>query len=151
MNFNTGFSFAILFYFSFILLHCAGQKSISSSLNDTKTKLLPCPKSPNCVGTFETKGSKKMDALLFDSDLPTAIQRMDSILQKFSNVTLLSKSERHLHYTFKTKLGGFKDDVEFLFDPTTKKIHFRSASRKGWSDAGANKRRMKKISKQWKS
>ena len=40
---------------------------------------------------------------------------------------------------------GFVDDVEFLLDPANKQLHFRSASRVGYSDLGANKRRMNKI------
>jgi len=39
---------------------------------------------------------------------------------------------------------GFVDDVEFFF-PDTAVIHMRSASRVGYSDFGANRKRLEKI------
>ena len=39
---------------------------------------------------------------------------------------------------------GFVDDVEFLF-PKEKIIHVRSASRIGYSDFGANRRRVEHL------
>jgi uncharacterized protein (DUF1499 family) len=41
----------------------------------------------------------------------------------------------------------FIDDVEFVFDDETKTVHFRSASRTGYSDFGVNRRRMDDIRK----
>ena len=39
----------------------------------------------------------------------------------------------------------FGDDVEFFFDEADSVIHFRSASRLGYSDLGVNRRRMEGI------
>ncbi len=50
-----------------------------------------------------------------------------------------------MHYEFTSFLLRFVDDVEFLFDDETKTIHFRSASRTGYGDLGANRRRMEEI------
>ncbi len=135
--------------FLLLFLSCTTTQRNFSSLNDSKTALAPCPKSPNCVSSTALKKKKKLSPLIIKTKTPVAIHQLDSIIQTFPKITLISKSENHLHYTFKTKLGGFTDDVEFLFDESNKLIHFRSASRAGWSDAGANKRRMKKIAKAW--
>jgi len=43
------------------------------------------------------------------------------------------------------------DDVEFSFDDTNKLINFRSASRKGYSDLGVNRKRMEEIRKRFES
>jgi uncharacterized protein (DUF1499 family) len=37
------------------------------------------------------------------------------------------------------------DDVEFVFEDETKTIHFRSASKTGYSDFGVNRNRMEEI------
>ncbi len=44
--------------------------------------------------------------------------------------------------TFRTPLLRFTDDVSFLLDDQTKLMHFRSASRVGHSDLGANRKRL---------
>jgi len=135
--------------FLFLFLSCSTTQRNFSSLNDSKTELAPCPNSPNCVSSNALKKRKKLAPLKFKTDISIAIHQLDSIVQTFAKVTLVSKSEDYLHYTFKTKVGSFTDDVEFLFDKPSKLIHFRSASRVGWSDNGVNKRRMKQISKAW--
>ena len=52
---------------------------------------------------------------------------------------LVEEDESYLHYEFTSLLLRFVDDVEFLFDETTKTVHFRSASRTGHSDLGVNR------------
>ncbi len=58
---------------------------------------------------------------------------------------LVEEDESYLHYEFTSLLLRFVDDVEFLFDDETKTIHFRSASRTGYSDLGVNRRRMEQV------
>ena len=58
---------------------------------------------------------------------------------------LVEEDEDYLHYEFTSLLLRFVDDVEFVFDDATKTIHFRSASRTGYSDLGVNRRRMEEI------
>lgn len=65
-----------------------------------------------------------------------------------SNAKIIAEFDNHIHYEVTTKVGKFKDDVEFYWDEKAKVIHFRSASQKGWYDFGANKRRMKKLTKE---
>jgi uncharacterized protein (DUF1499 family) len=58
---------------------------------------------------------------------------------------LVDEDESYLHYEFTSLLLRFVDDVEFLLDETTKTIHFRSASRTGYSDLGVNRKRMEQV------
>lgn len=52
---------------------------------------------------------------------------------------------RYLRATFTSRLLRFVDDVEFLVDESENHLHFRSASRLGFTDFGANRRRMENI------
>jgi uncharacterized protein (DUF1499 family) len=131
-----------------ILLSMSWTTDSSSSFSE-KTKLDPCPNSPNCVSTQETRKRKRMRPILFTESPDLAIEKLEKMLASKSRVTLVEKKGNYLHYEFKTKIGKFIDDVEFLFDEETKQIHFRSASRKGYGDFGKNKRRMKKIRKEY--
>lgn len=131
----------MLFYFCLLLF--ANTASSNSQIE-------PCPASPNCVCTLDTEPSRKrMEPLTFDGNLEKAKSRMRELIQKMENAELQEETDNYLHFTFKTKLGKFIDDVEFEFNEANKEIDFRSASRVGYSDMGANKRRMKKITKLW--
>ena len=57
---------------------------------------------------------------------------------------LLANTNKFIHIEFTSKIFRFVDDVEFYFDEPGV-IHFRSASRVGYSDMGVNKNRMEEI------
>lgn len=114
------------------------------------SRLKKCPSSPNCVCTIDEEVTKKkMDALSYTGSLTDAKNALKTTVSAMKRTQLKAEEANYLHFTFKTALGGFIDDVEFEFDDANKKIHFRSASRVGYSDMGANKRRMKKVRKAW--
>lgn len=111
--------------------------------------LNPCPKSPNCVCTCDPDPKKTMEPLSHSSTVEEAKSAMKKMVASISGTQLLEEQDFYLHFVFTTSLGGFEDDVEFYFEEGGEIIHFRSASRKGYGDLGANKRRMKKITKAW--
>ena len=111
--------------------------------------LEPCPSSPNCISTIAKKKRKKLPPLKLNIDISEDKAAMKKIIATYPQTKLISERANYLHFQFVTKLGKFTDDVEFYFDGENRLIHFRSASQKGWSDIGANKRRMKRISKRW--
>ena len=51
----------------------------------------------------------------------------------------------YLRAEFSSAIFGFVDDVEFVLDAETQRIDYRSASRIGYYDFGANRRRLEKI------
>ena len=114
-------------------------------------KLKPCPKSPNCVCTQDDNSRKKVDPIRFTVDTKQAATKLERLIASYDYAMLVKQESNYYHYEFITKLGIFIDDVEFLIDPKAKLIHFRSASRIGYSDLGKNKRRMKKIKRDWLS
>jgi uncharacterized protein (DUF1499 family) len=65
--------------------------------------------------------------------------------------TIVTLEEDYIRAEFKSRIFGFVDDVEFWFDDEQKVIHFRSASRVGYSDLGANRKRMEKIRERFHS
>ena len=61
-----------------------------------------------------------------------------------SRTRILTKEEDYIRVEYTSRLFRFVDDVEFYF-PEEPVIHVRSASRLGYSDLGANRRRVERI------
>lgn len=116
------------------------------SLGVRDGRLAACPNTPNCVSTSEVGAEKRLRALPFSGALIDAQGRVLAALQTLPGVTLRRESEGYIHATVRSRILGFIDDVEFLFDDRAKQIHFRSASRLGLSDLGVNRRRMMQFS-----
>ncbi len=124
------------------------------NMNQTKIipdTLRPCPNTPNCVNTADPNPKKHMKPLTYTDGFAEAKKRLKNLIDGLPRTKLITEKEGYLHYEFVTPIGRFTDDVEFLFDEQTKQIHFRSASRIGYSDFWANRRRMKRISRKWKA
>jgi uncharacterized protein (DUF1499 family) len=108
-------------------------------------KLAPCPHSPNCVSSQAEDESHAIEALAFQGSPEAAWERLKAVLEAFPRTRIVEGTDRYLHAECATLLFRFVDDVEFLLDREAKVIHFRSASRIGTSDLGANRRRMEVI------
>lgn len=114
-------------------------------------KLQPCPKSPNCISTQSNSKRHKMEPLNYTGNIEEEKFKIKDIIKSFKRTKLITEEENYLHFEFRTATFKFVDDVEFYFDNSTKLIHFRSASRVGWSDLGVNRKRMGKIRELYKS
>jgi uncharacterized protein (DUF1499 family) len=110
-------------------------------------RLMPCPKSPNCVSSYETDASHYTEALTYTGPRKKARDAVLSILESIPGVIVVKSADDYIHAEFRSKIFKFVDDVEFQFVDTPPIIHVRSASRVGYSDLGVNRERMEKIRK----
>ena len=103
-------------------------------------KLRQCSSKPNCVCSESEESEKHFIAPLIVSNSPASVQRLaaEVILQMGGNIEL--ESSTFLHATFQTPIFRFKDDFELRF--TGEAVQVRSASRVGYSDLGANRKRV---------
>jgi len=108
-----------------------------------------CPESPNCVSTLSHDSRHAMPPLPYVGEKDHSKQRLIEITKSMERSKIISISDSYIHAEFRTRLFGFVDEVEFLFDDATRTVHFRSASRTGYYDFGANRRRMSEISKRY--
>jgi uncharacterized protein (DUF1499 family) len=105
-----------------------------------------CPASPNCVCTQASRNEQRMPAIAFTGTAAAVIEIIAEDIARWPRTRIVSHKSNYLHLTVATKWLRFVDDVEFLADEETHLLHFRSASRLGYSDLGVNRRRMKKLS-----
>lgn len=85
----------------------------------------------------------------FKGTLDESRAELIKLISTLDGAVLVEENATYLHFEFHTAIGHYIDDVQFYFDGDTKTIHYRSASREGYGDFGANKRRMKKIEQMW--
>ena len=104
------------------------------------SRLKPPPRSPNCVhSAAESSGSMHAIAPLAGVTLADIKQA----LAGWPRTQLVEEEENYLHYVVTTALLRFKDDLEFEAGEGV--VHVRSASRMGYSDLGANRKRVEKL------
>ncbi|MBA2174634.1 DUF1499 domain-containing protein [Halobacillus locisalis] len=112
-------------------------------------RLAACPQSPNCVSTQAEDESKQMSPLPFHGGLNETKKLVKELIHQMDRTSLEDDSENYLHVIVTSKILKFKDDVEFYFDETGQVVHFRSASRTGYSDFGVNRKRMESFSESY--
>ena len=74
-----------------------------------------------------------------------SMERLSEIIRAFPRATVREHDENYMHVEFRSRFIGFVDDVEFYVDSQAGVVHFRSASRLGYSDLGVNRDRMEQI------
>jgi uncharacterized protein (DUF1499 family) len=121
---------------------CSGGPPSSIGLHDGK--LSPCPDSPNCVSTQSNDRQHGIEALSFRGAKAPTMAAILAVVEKMPRTKIITQRDEYLHVEYRTKMG-FVDDVEFYLNESTRTVHFRSASRIGYSDLGVNRKRMEEF------
>ena len=117
--------------------------------NDTTSPMTPCPKTPNCVSSVDTRRGHYIKPLRFEGSAKDAQFNLLRLLNKFDRAKVITFEESIIQVEFTSPILGFVDDVEFHFDEIKKIVHVKSASRVGFSDLGVNRRRIEQIRKRF--
>ncbi|MCR9197509.1 MAG: DUF1499 domain-containing protein [Planctomycetaceae bacterium] len=108
-------------------------------------RLADAPASPNCVSTQTSERSHWIAPISFEGSAQDAMSTMTAVVEEMPGSTIIEREDLYLYAEFRSPLFRFVDDVEFLIEPESGRIHFRSASRVGHSDLGANRNRMEQF------
>ena len=112
---------------------------------DRPDKFSPCPDSPNCVSSQSTDKAHFIEPLHYAGSLADARQKLIDILENTKRVRLVKVEKDYIHAEFRSSIFQFIDDLELYFPPDQTIIHVKSASRKGYYDFGANRRRVERL------
>jgi len=132
-----------------LLFGCSGTRP--ANLGVKNGVLSPCPVSPNCVSTQAQDGKHSIVPLTYTSSREEAMEKLKGVISSMERAKIITATDDYIHAEFTSALFRFKDDVEFLIDDSAKTIHFRSASRLGYSDLGVNRKRMEEIRRRFTS
>ncbi len=127
------------------LLGCSASKPDDLGIDDGQLK--PCPSSPNCVSTQADTSDDEhyMAPIQYEGSTEDAKKKIMVVIDEMPRTEVLKNKDNYIHVTFTTRIMRFVDDVEFYLPPDEKLIHFRSASRVGYSDMGKNRDRMNTV------
>jgi uncharacterized protein (DUF1499 family) len=137
----------ILFPSRLSLVICILMGAIQAQLTsaDGPDKLSPCPDSPNCVSSQSTDEAHLIEPLHYSGRPADARQKLIDILESINRVRFAKVERDYIHAEFRSSVFRFVDDVKFWFPPDKPIIHVKSASRKGYYDFGANRRRVERL------
>ncbi|PCI46331.1 MAG: hypothetical protein COB51_07295 [Moraxellaceae bacterium] len=124
-----------------LLTACAGSSAPSLGINEGL--FLQCPPSPNCVNSQMKEDSHYIAPIDMSGSIEEKRDVLTKIIASLPRTKLIKSSENYLLVEFESKLMGYVDDVEFLIEAD--QIQVRSASRVGYSDLDANRKRIETI------
>jgi uncharacterized protein (DUF1499 family) len=111
------------------------------NLGVTDGQLADLPSSPNAVSSQTDQPTKQVEALPLKGSAAETKAAIIDCLAKMGGNHIAAQTDEYIHTVFTSRLLRFKDDVEFYIDATAGQVHFRSSSRVGHSDLGANRKR----------
>jgi len=115
------------------------------SLGVTNGEFAPISKKPNNVSTQAKIEEKKVETLAAKATLEETMAAVIKTVEAYGGATVKEQTSDYLYVVFTTSLMKYNDDVEFWIDMANNEVHFRSASRAGFSDMGLNRVRYNKL------
>ncbi|MEZ5479256.1 MAG: DUF1499 domain-containing protein [Thiolinea sp.] len=107
-------------------------------------RLSACSGKPNCVNSEAAPDSEFHIDPLASGDPSTALERMQAAIRAAGG-QIQQQTTDYLAATFQSRLFGFVDDLEVRLEPAQQLLQIRSASRVGYSDMGANRKRVEQL------
>ncbi len=109
-------------------------------------RLAPPPSSPNCVSSQADPSDAKhhIAALGWSGDPAQAQAHIKRTVLTMPGTRLEAEADGYLHFVFRSRVFRFKDDFELVLADGGL-LHVRSASRVGYDDLGANRKRVEAL------
>jgi uncharacterized protein (DUF1499 family) len=154
------FSVLVAAVVGFFALQIWARTAPRPELGTEAGKLHPCPESPNCVSSRaqddvhaveplplpampdETASSEAVGSRHVTEELKATVRSMP-------RSRVVEERPGYLAVEFRSRIFGFVDDVEVLVDAEAGRVDVRSASRLGYSDMDANRKRVEELRRLW--
>lgn len=126
-----------------ILLSATGRAAAGGE--EMNKRLERCPTAPNCVCSDDGGSSNSIPPLQVVGESASAWAALVNYLEQTPGFTVTKNTGGYLRAEARTRILRFVDDVEFMARPEEGIIAMRSASRLGYYDFGANRRRLETL------
>ena len=129
----------ILIVIAFFVLGLVSKKGQAPGIQ--AGHLQPCVSAENCVISESIEGDKStIEPLAFSGDKNEFLGKAKAAVESLGGEIVRIETD-YIAATFTSGIFGFVDDLELRVSDDNL-LHFRSASRVGRSDLGANKKRV---------
>jgi len=110
-------------------------------------RLATCGRRLNCVSSQAdpADAQRYVAPIPFKGDARAALSAARKAVERMRRATVIRQEGNYLHAEFRSKLMGFVDDVELMFDERSGVLHVRSASRLGRRDFNVNRERVEAL------
>lgn len=122
-----------------------GVSHVTADVFDRPVPFQSCPDSPNCVSSLSKDASHFIEPLRYSNSPADARQNLIDILENTRRARLVTTEKNFIHAESRSFIFRFVDDIEFFLPSEESIIHVKSASRSGYYDFGANRRRVERI------
>ena len=106
-------------------------------------RLAPCKRSPNCVSSQADPADREhyVAPIAFRG----AMAQLRKAVESMERSSVITAEASYLYAEYRSRLLGYVDDLELLYDETAGLVHVRSASRLGRRDFGVNRKRVEAL------
>ena len=110
-------------------------------------RLAACGRRLNCVSSQADPGDARryVAPIPFKGDARAALAAARKAVEGMRRAAVIRQEGNYLHAEFRSRLLGFIDDVELVFDERAGVLHVRSASRLGRRDFNVNRERVEAL------
>ncbi|HET9700083.1 MAG TPA: DUF1499 domain-containing protein [Burkholderiales bacterium] len=124
-------------------LSLGGDRPTNLGVRDGR--LAPCPASPNCVSSDARDGEHAVEPLRLAQPAERAWRAIREAVAALPRTGFVTETEDYVHAECASALLGFVDDLELHLRPAEGIVAVRSASRRGYSDLGVNRKRVEDL------
>lgn len=122
---------------------CSAKKP--EKLGVVNGEFTACPSSPNCVSSQATDSEHKINPLKAHGDIKTVMENLKKSIEQMNGAKIITQKDTYIHAEFTSRIMRFVDDLECFYQQESGEIAVRSASRIGYSDFSANRKRIEHL------
>lgn len=125
-----------------VAIGCTGGKGMSESRG---APLAPCPSSPNCVSSQAADAAHRVEPLALRAPATDVWPELTRAVASMPRTRIVAEQPGYLRAEATSLLFRFVDDLELALAADGRRLDVRSASRIGYSDLGANRKRVEAL------
>jgi uncharacterized protein (DUF1499 family) len=141
----------LLLVLTLVVIHGGGPQEAPGGETQTPEQLADCPGKPNCVSSEASGGKHAVEPLRLKGEPSAAWESLRAVVTRLPRCEVVRSTGRYLHVICKSRIFGFVDDLELLWESPSDRVAIRSASRTGYADLGVNRKRIETLRRQLKT
>jgi uncharacterized protein (DUF1499 family) len=125
-----------------VAIGCAGGSEMTE---DRGAPLAPCPGSPNCVSSQAADAAHRVEPFALRAPAAEVWPELTRTVASMPRTRIVAEQPGYLRAEATSRLFRFVDDLEIVLAADGRRLDIRSASRVGYSDLGANRKRVEAL------